>query len=105
MQSYFLYGLKDVETVRHTLARLLDQPNATESWTVGIAKAPDAWLRVESAPETWQDNSDIEAGALIIADVSGARAPTSHTVTIAFLRSVQDVLGGVIRDDGDARVG
>lgn len=104
MQSYFLYGLRDVETVRRTLARFLSQPEWTDEWPVGTAETPDAWLRIEPGPEPWYDNASIESGAVIVADVSSVRAPASHTATLEFLRSIQGVLGGVIRDDDDVQV-
>ena len=101
---YFLYGLPSVEAAEGLLEKRLYRPQGDDRWVLGAREAPEAWLYVEGEPEPWYDNSGIEPGPLIVAEVASARAPASHEVTLAFFRTVREVLGGVIRNDYDARV-
>ena len=103
-RSYFLFGLPSVDAAEGLLGKRLHRPPSDDRWVLGAPEAPDAWLYVEAEPEPWYDNSQIEPGPLIVAEVSSARMPASHGATVAFLRSVQETLGGVIRDHSDVRI-
>lgn len=102
--SYFLFGLPSVEGAEELLEERLSRPPGDDRWVLGGREAPEAWLYVGGGPEPYIDTSGVEPGPLIVAEVSSARAPHSHAVTLEFLRSARATLGGVIRDQSDVRI-
>lgn len=95
MKSYFLEGLSDSDAVSEELSSLL--PGQIDPWLL-LAKAGDPIAYFNSRSPS--DLEDLQGPFLVQADISGRHYREDDAV-VRILRSVQEKLGGRIRDDDD----
>ncbi|WP_152544619.1 hypothetical protein [Actibacterium mucosum] len=100
MKSYFIERITDPLKARQTLSQYL--PGQHDPWVLWTrdAAAPVAYLNVDIVDDVWDE---VEGPFYIQADISG-RNYNEDDYVLSLLRKVQNIVGGVIKDDNDSFV-
>ncbi|WP_026600106.1 hypothetical protein [Methylosinus sp. sav-2] len=104
MKSYILYGVSNATDASTELDRYLDR-SGDGTWTL-LHEGGDAIAYFSVGPgnkESELSDEPPKRGSNVQADISG-RHFYDDAIVLSVLRKVQDVVGGVIRDDDDATV-
>jgi hypothetical protein len=98
MKSYILYGVTDMSEAAAELDRQLPR-NGVDAWLLlHTSDDPIAYFQLHPDSECEFPRDHRELGPNVQVDISG-RHYHKDDMVIAILKSLQKIVGGVIRDD------